>query len=119
MEIQSPSPPTVTVNPSLSRADVIKGPASMHVTLAKGAPEAKASPDTPPETRSPASVEHQQSELPWMETLRQRVEEATASPGETPSERAMARLAKKLQQGIAPTEAANDQVRDEGPEPDM
>ncbi len=118
-ERQSPSSPKVIVNPSLSRADVIKGPASLHVTLAKGAPEAKASPDTPPETRSPASVEHQQSELPWMEALRQRVEEASPSPADSPSERAMARLAKKLQQGIAPTEAANDQVRDEGPEPDM
>jgi hypothetical protein len=110
------SPPTeVTVTPSLTRADVIAGPASIHVTLAKG------SPDTPPEAESvpPAPAERQQLELPWMEALRQRVEEATASPGDTPSERAMARLAKKLQQGIAPTEAANDQVRDEGPEPDM
>jgi hypothetical protein len=81
---------------------------------------AKNGPETPPETAQHLPPERQQSEMPWLEALRQRVEEASPSSGEASSERAVARLAKRLQQGKAPPEAANDQGRDDpGPEPDM
>jgi hypothetical protein len=102
--------PSVTVGPSLSRPDFIAPRAASHVTMAK--------PETPLETAPSSSPERQGSETPWMEALRRRVEEATPSPGEASSERALARLARRLEQGKGPPGAANDQARD-GPEPDM
>ena len=108
-------PVSVTVSPGLSRPDVIAPPPASRVTLAKDAPE------TPPEIAAPSSPpERSQADMPWLEALRQRIEEASPSSGEASSERAVARLAKRLQQGTAPPEAANDKGRDDpGPEPDM
>jgi len=113
--IASESPPSisVTVSPTLSRADVIAPPPASQVTMPKNAPE------TPPETAPPLPPEQQQ-EMPWMESLRRRVEESSPTPGDNASEQTIARLAKRLQQGRNLPEAANDQARDDpGPEPDM
>jgi hypothetical protein len=107
-------PVLVSVSPSLRRSDVIAPPPASQVTMAKSTPE------TPPETMSPLPAERRPSETPWLEALRQRVEEGVPPPDDTASERTMARFARRLQQGQSPPEAANDQARaDPGPEPDM
>jgi hypothetical protein len=108
-------PAPVAVSSILSRPDVIAPPPASQVTMAKGSPE------NPPEIAAPSSPpERQQSEMPWLEALRRRAEEASPTPRDESSERAMARLAKRLQQGKSAPEAANDQARDDpGPEPDM
>jgi hypothetical protein len=103
--IESPPSLLVTVSPTLSRADVIASPPASQVTMPKTAPE------VPRETAPPSPPE--QLEMPWMESLRRRVEESLPSPGDNASEQTIARLAKRLQQARNPPEVANDQARDD------
>jgi hypothetical protein len=113
-ETIAPSAAPFTISPGLSRPDIIAPLPASHVTIAKDAL------DRPAETAPSSPSELKQSETPWMEALRRRVEEGSPTLRDAPSEQTVIRLAKRLQQDKAPSEAANDQALDDpGPEPDM